>query len=110
MIGPYICMVKIHVDIFENYTSDWGERIRHLADEFNFLIIEDRKYSDIGNTSLLQHTSSTFKTSLWADIITAYAITGEDMIRVLGYCKTPILLVAQLSTKGSLLSNKTCDK
>lgn len=44
-ILPYICLLKIHFDI-EDYNTDLLE---YFANKYNFLILNDRKYCDIGS-------------------------------------------------------------
>jgi len=53
-IGHQICMVKIHVDIIEDFTWGFIEKLVKLSKEKNFMIMEDRKFADIGNTQILQ--------------------------------------------------------
>jgi len=101
-IGKYVCCVKIHIDIinFENYQkSIFCDELNKLKKKHNFMIIEDRKYSDIG-AIVDKQIQLILK---WADIVTAYGITGPDMIKVLDDNNIGILLIYQLSTKNNLI-------
>jgi orotate phosphoribosyltransferase len=47
-VAPHICMVKLHLDLINNIPPDFYDRILALSRKFNFLIMDDRKYVDIG--------------------------------------------------------------
>jgi len=42
MIGASICALKMHADIINDYSDEFIEKLARLANEQNFLIIEDR--------------------------------------------------------------------
>lgn len=41
-IGPYICVLKLHLSAIANKTESSAKELRKLADEHNFMILEDR--------------------------------------------------------------------
>lgn len=53
-IASRICMVKIHLDIMKNTTPEHLNQLRRLAEMEEFMIWEDRKFCDIGNTNRMQ--------------------------------------------------------
>ncbi|GMR58872.1 hypothetical protein PMAYCL1PPCAC_29067, partial [Pristionchus mayeri] len=105
--GPFVCAVKVHADTIGDLSEEWTKRLVKLADEHNFVIFEDRKFADTGNTLAMQVKRNA---ASWADVVTVYGIAGEKSIvsafapiisdpstRLKG-----ILLIAQLSCEGSL--------
>jgi uridine monophosphate synthetase len=70
MIGKYICILKIHCDTINDFTLEKGLILKKLSLELNFLLFEDRKFTDIGSVFKNQYTMGSYKISEWADIIT----------------------------------------
>lgn len=109
-LGPYICVVKTHIDIISDFT--YNETILPLLElkkKHNFLIFEDRKFADIGNTVKLQYSSGVYRISSWADITNAHGVTGPGIVSGLKAAAQEttdeprgLLMLAELSSKGSI--------
>lgn len=100
--GEHIFALKIHLDIFpETEREDIRNFIIKQKKEDNFLIIEDRKFSDICKTNIQQMKALKIKT--YADIVICHGIAGFEFIK---YCSLPVLVVAQLSCKNNLINTE----
>lgn len=104
-VGEHICLVKTHVDIIEDFTMDFTSRLKQLADRFNFLILEDRKFADIGNTVSLQYLKGLYRIAEWADCVTAHSLPGEGMLKALSGSMNGVsrgvFLLAEMSSEVS---------
>lgn len=107
-VGPFICVLKTHIDIMVDFQPDVTRQLRSLANRYDFLIFEDRKFADIGQTVYQQFTQGIYQISNWADMINAHTLPGEGVIEGLrqGIGNRPIglLLLAQMSSQGNLIT------
>lgn len=106
--GPHIAVLKTHVDIIENFSSEFVTRLQELSRKYDFLIMEDRKFGDIGHTVSLQYQKGIYKIAEWADLITAHPVAGKGIIEGLkcglkGITEIRgVFLVAEMSSEGAL--------
>lgn len=82
--GPSIVVLKTHYDLINNWdynpTTGTGAKLSRLARRHGFLIFEDRKFGDIGNTVQLQYTEGTAKIIEWSHITNVNMIPGKPIV------------------------------
>lgn len=111
-VGPEICLLKTHADIITDWDENTGKALTEVARRHNFMVFEDRKFADIGNTVLHQVSGGVHSISQWADIVNAHAVPGPGIISALARashnadenCSKPLglILLAEMSSKGNL--------
>lgn len=105
--AAHIAMLKTHVDILNDFDKDFVIKLKEYAIAQNFMIFEDRKFADIGNTVKKQYRSGIYKIKNWANFITVHAIPGEGILQGLfeGVENRSSFLLAKMSSKGNLMND-----
>lgn len=106
--GPHIAVLKIHVNIIDDFSQVFIKQLKSLSMKYKFLIMEDSKFGDIGNTVSHQYSKGVYKIAEWADLITVHPVAGPGIIDglVAGLNditeERGIFLVTEMSSKGAL--------
>jgi uridine monophosphate synthetase len=102
LIGPHVCAIKIHGDIFNNLNL---KLLNDLKQQYHFLIIEDRKLSDITSICLKQVVNI----KQYADMVTVHGLCGQSMIEEVSK-QLPVIIVCNMSIKNNLIDQTYINK
>ena len=88
--------------------------MQKYAKKYNFLIVEDRKFCDIGSTVQAQYKGGVYKIVEWVDAVIAHAISGPAIIQALREAsenkERGLFLLVHMSSAGNLIDENYSSK
>ncbi|KAK8116464.1 orotidine 5'-phosphate decarboxylase PyrG [Apiospora kogelbergensis] len=99
-LGPYIAVFKTHIDLVSDFSDATVQGLKAMAAKHNFLIFEDRKLVDIGNTAQKQYHGGALRLSEWADLVNLSILGGDGIVDALD----------QMTTRGSQATGAYTDR
>ncbi|RMJ23654.1 orotidine 5-phosphate decarboxylase [Aspergillus sp. HF37] len=115
-LGPHIAVIKTHIDILSDFGPETSAGLKALSAKHNFLIFEDRKFIDIGNTVQKQYHGGALRISEWAHVINCSILPGEGIVEALAQTAAAddfpfgpergLLILAEMTSKGSLATGE----
>ncbi|KAL0259573.1 orotidine 5'-phosphate decarboxylase [Diplodia seriata] len=79
-VGDSICLLKTHADIINDFSDRTVKQLRDIAKRKKFLVFEDRKFGDIGETVQKQYTGGPLAIARWAEITNAHIFPGPAIV------------------------------
>jgi orotidine-5'-phosphate decarboxylase len=90
-------------------STETFDGLTKLAKDHDFLVFEDRKFIDIGNTAQKQYKGGALRIHDWAHIVNASVLPGPGVIQALDETISKgnvgdrgVLILAEMTSKGSL--------
>lgn len=108
LLGPHLCILKTHIDILEDFTPSVIDSLKTLSKKHDFLLFEDRKFADIGNTVKYQYTKGLYRISEWAHLINVHTLPGPGILKGLGPLNEDrgVLFIAEMSSDNHLFTKE----
>jgi uridine monophosphate synthetase len=82
-VGDSICVLKTHCDIVTDWSDRTARALKEIARRKWFIIFEDRKFADIGETVQKQYTSGYHRIASWAEVTNAHLLPGPAIVTAL---------------------------
>ncbi|CAH8856264.1 unnamed protein product [Trichobilharzia szidati] len=122
-IGSEICAVKLHLDILHSIENPEMiiKGLCDLSNKHGFLIVEDRKLADIGQTVFSQLLYGVYKIAEWCDLVTVHCLPGPGLFEAFRKVNQKLiesdkkhqiaaLVVAEMSCQGTLTTESYMDQ
>lgn len=105
-------MFKTHIKVVSDFDDSTVQGLKSTAAKHGFMIFEDRKLVDIGNTVQKQYHGGALRISEWADIVDFSILPGDGIAEALNETITNpdlpyanqrgLLALADMTSKGTL--------
>ncbi len=118
LLGPEIAVLKTHIDLVDYFTPELTKRLVGLSEKHDFMIFEDRKFADIGNTVKMQYTHGVYRIAEWSNFVNVNVLPGPGPIKGIGEVMSGIkdsiargiIILAQMSSEGNLATGEYTEK
>ncbi|MCJ1469871.1 orotidine 5'-phosphate decarboxylase [Pseudocyphellaria aurata] len=107
-VGDYICVLKTHADIVDDFSERTIRGLNEIARRKMFLIFEDRKFGDIGSTVQSQYTRGPLSIATWAHLTNAHLFPGPSIISALHSAATATLTSLNQSVFTEITTGTPC--
>ena len=107
LVKDYIVMVKLHVDIIEDFSDHFIQKLVAICEKNSIFILEDRKFADIGHIFQQQFVGGMYRIQSWCHLITMHSLIGQGALQSFENCADietqGVLLIKQMSNSGNWL-------
>jgi len=107
-----MAVLETHVDLIKDFSVETVKGLKSLSSKHNFMIFEDRKFVDIGNTFQQQYHGGALRISEFADIVNVSILGGEGITQALSQVvaepgflykdQRAFIILADMTSEGSL--------
>ncbi len=107
-VADKIVVLKTHIDILDDFSPDFIDKLNLRKKKHSFLIFEDRKFADIGNTVKHQYRNGIYKIEEWADFVTIHGVAGPGTLTGImeGTKNRGAFLLARMSSCNNLITEE----
>jgi uridine monophosphate synthetase len=103
-----IAVLKTHIDVISDFSLDFVAKLKERSEKDGFIILEDRKFADIGNTVRKQYQGGIYRIAMWSHLVTVHTIAGPSILDGLfGNLSEErgAVLLAKMSSKDNLITD-----
>lgn len=109
LVKNSIVMVKLHVDIIEDFSFVFIQKLVAICEKNSIFILEDRKFADIGHIFQQQFIGGIYRIQSWCHLITMHSLLGQGALQSFKKCADletqGVLLIRQMSNSGNWLDD-----
>lgn len=102
--------LKLQAYIISNFNKSFIQKFKDLAREKDFLLIEDRKLANIGNTRRLHLYQGVYEIPSWTDMVSIYPIVRAQNLQSLKSHEIGLITIVGMSSSGNLINDNYREK